>query len=115
VSLAAVTLFITTAIAGTQLGGFAAYLPLVILCTSALSITSIWIFGDSSKSKSVQLKKFKLLEAKIRELESRIYNVEIIEKFEDRLAEKDFQERKKSAQLKTKQSSQFEPQIENML
>jgi hypothetical protein len=45
-------LFITTAVAGVRLGGFAAYLPVIILVTSSLSISSIWLFGRPRKSDS---------------------------------------------------------------
>ena len=81
-------LFITTAVAGNKLGGFAAYLPILILATSSLSIASIWFFGRPRKSDSASLIKLQQLEARIEELESRIHNAEVVDSFENRLAEK---------------------------
>lgn len=95
VSVAVVTLllFATTAIAGAKLGGFAAYLPIVILITSSLSITSIWLFGRPRKADSISAKKLAQLEARVAELEQRIINAEIVDDFESRLADKEVERR----------------------
>jgi|GEM_PF-2245696 hypothetical protein len=90
---AAAILFITTAVSGNKLGGFAIYLPILILVTSSLSIASIWFFGRPRKSDSASVKKLQQLEARIEELETRITNAEIVENFENRLAEKEIKAR----------------------
>jgi len=90
---ATAVLFITTAIAGNKLGGLAAYLPILILVTSSLSVASIWLFGRPRKSDSASLKKLQQLETRIGELEIRITNAEIVENFENRLAEKEVEAR----------------------
>ncbi len=90
---ASAVLFITTAVSGNQLGGFASYLPILILVTSSLSVASIWLFGRPRKSDSASLKKLQQLEARIEELETRITNAEIVENFENRLAEKEIKAR----------------------
>lgn len=92
-AVAAVTLllFITTAFAGGKLGGFSAYLPLIILATSSLSITSIWLFGRPRKADSISAKKLATLEQRVVELEERINNAEIVDNFESRLAKKEAQ------------------------
>lgn len=95
VGVAVVTaiLFITTAIAGGKLGSFAAYLPLAILLSSSVSIAGIWLFGRPRKSDSASLKKLKELENRVQELEARIHNAEIVDSFENRLAEKEISQR----------------------
>lgn len=93
VAVASAILFITTAIAGGQLGSYAAYLPVLILVTSSASITAIWLFGRPRKSDSASLKKLKELEARVAELESRIHNAEVVDTFENRLAEKEVKQR----------------------
>lgn len=87
-------LFITTAVAGVRLGGFAAYLPVIILVTSSLSVASIWLFGRPRKSDSASLKNLQQLEERVEELESRISNAELVDSFENRLAEKEIKARK---------------------
>lgn len=82
-------LFITTAFAGGKLGGFSAYLPLIILATSSLSILSIWMFGRPRKADSLSARKLAALELRVAELEERITNAEIVENFESRLAKKE--------------------------
>ncbi|MFC4992763.1 ABC transporter C-terminal domain-containing protein [Rubritalea tangerina] len=86
-------LFITTAAAGPNLGGFAAYLPIIILVTSSASIASIWFFGRPRNLDSPTLKQLHQLELRIQELEQRIANAEIVNDFENRLAEKEIKSR----------------------
>lgn len=93
IAIATVVLFITTALVGSGLGGFAAYLPILILVTSSFSIVSIWLFGRPRKSDSASLKKLKQLEARVEELETRITNAEMVENFEERLAKKEIKVR----------------------
>lgn len=100
-------LFITTAVAGVRLGGFAAYLPVIILVTSSLSISSIWLFGRPRKSDSASLKKLQQLEVRVAELESRISNAEIVDSFENRLAEKEV-----TSRMGTSSTSYASPSME---
>ncbi|MFC5050566.1 hypothetical protein ACFPK9_08070 [Rubritalea spongiae] len=86
-------LFITTAIASGKLGGLAAYLPIAILLTSSLSISAIWLFGRPRKSDSTSLKNLRELETRVEELEARIHNAEVVDAFENRLAEKEVNQR----------------------
>jgi hypothetical protein len=109
VAVVTAVLFITTAIAGGKLGGFSAYLPVIILATSSLSISSIWLFGRPRKSDSASLKKLKELEARVHELETRIHNAEFIDSFENRLAEKEIKRRLSSKPIA---SSTIAPEIE---
>ncbi|MGJ8673067.1 hypothetical protein [Rubritalea sp.] len=107
VVVATAILFITTAIAGGKLGGFSAYLPLAILLSSSVSITAIWLFGRPRKSDSASLKKLKELENRVCELEARIHNAEIVDSFENRLAEKEVNHR--FAKSSPSQQSQASP------
>lgn len=89
VALVTLLLFVTTSLAGVKLGEFSSYLPLLILGTSSISISSIWLFGRPRKSESASQRQLAALEARIAELETRITNAEIVNGFEDRLAEKE--------------------------
>lgn len=109
---ASAVLFITTAIAGNNLGGLAAYLPVLILATSSLSVASIWLFGRPRKSDSASLKKLQQLETRIGELELRISNAEIVDNFENRLAEKEVAARKQQNSSYSHIQSDLKPEEE---
>ncbi|GAA5495841.1 hypothetical protein Rhal01_02020 [Rubritalea halochordaticola] len=88
ISVVTLLLFVTTAVANSRLG-FAVYLPCIILLTSSLSIASIWIFGRPRKPDSPAINQLEAMQKKIAELEKRLSNAELVNNFEDRLAEKE--------------------------
>lgn len=93
-----IVLMIIFAIAGSRLAA-ASYLPLATLAASSLSIACIWIFGrpkteehyeqEFSKLKS-EIRKlntnFNQLETHKLEIENRLTNVELLDSFETKLA-----------------------------
>lgn len=93
IAFSTIPIFIATSVAGARLGDFSSYLPLIILGSSSLSITSIWLFGRPRKVESASIKKLAQLEQRIEELEQRISNAEVIDSFENRLAAKEVQQR----------------------
>lgn len=88
IALVTLLLFVTTAVANTRLG-LAAFLPSIILVTSASSIASVWYFGRPRKPDSPALQQLQQLQTKVEELEKRLANAEIVHNFEDRLAHKE--------------------------
>ena len=96
---------ITQKIGSLTIGIFAIYavfsvnisvgIPIVLLLGQAIAVAAIWKYGRPDH----EIESVQQLESKIKELEQRIEAVEVIERFEDRLA-------LKQVKLETKQNFQ---------
>jgi len=89
VKLLATSIICVTTIALTGIMALASFSFPAMLSTVALGMLTtgiIWIFGGWKRNSQPNAQKRQDLNAQINELEERLRNVEIIERFEDRLA-----------------------------
>ncbi|MEM9479822.1 MAG: hypothetical protein AAGA58_09245 [Verrucomicrobiota bacterium] len=93
VAWAGVAVFGIYALLGRFIGGESILFPALILASTAIPISIIWLVGRGGQIEARQ-RKILELERRVEELEERVANAEAVEAFEERLAKKEAEQLK---------------------